>query len=127
MSENEITGVQFGKLIGAMDALATTMGGIQDDIKAQRVTTQSLDLKAVEAQQTGQELKAMISGPDGASGLLGRIQSLESQVHAVAGEVADLKTASEKTRSMLIKIAITVATIGTGAAAGAPQVLQLIP
>ena len=53
---DEISAVQFGKIAATIEGLALTMSDVQEDVRAQRVTTSSIEQKAIQAQQTGAEL-----------------------------------------------------------------------
>lgn len=126
MSDREISAIQFGKLMAAVEGLVGTMSNIQQDLSDQRGINSTLQQQLLQSQQTAQELKVLINGPDGSSGLLKRFQSLEGKLEATSAELAELKGTFADTRQLLIKLALLVGASASAGTAGVSKILSLM-
>jgi hypothetical protein len=125
MGSEELNAVQFGKLMSSVETLVDTMKEIQKDLGGQRETNAQLQEKLGTHEKSVADMRLLLSGADGQSGLLGRMTGLEQKLDASTSELVELKKAFSDTRALVIKIGLAAGVSATGAKAGVSKMLNI--
>lgn len=125
MRNEEFSALQFGKLMAAVEGLVSTMQEIQKDLGSQRGINSTLQEKLTSSEKTASEMKTLLTGADGSSGLLVRMTGLEQKLESSTAEIVELKQAFSDTRALVLKIAVAVGVSASAGTAGVSKVLTM--
>ena len=125
MANQEFSAVQFGKLMSSVETLVDTMKQIQTDLGGQRETNAQLQEKLGTHEKSVSEMRLLLTGADGQSGLLGMMTVLEQKLDSITSELVELKKAFSDTRALVIKIGLAAGVSATGATAGVSKILNV--
>jgi len=99
------------------------MSIIQQALSDQQGTNSRLEQQLSSTDERTSELKTLINGADGNSGLLSRLASLESKLETSSEDITRLQKSFEETRHLVLKVALL---IGAGASAGTAGIQKLL-
>ena len=126
MATRDPSGVEVGRLQSATEQLVTQLTAIQSSIQAQTATNSRLEAQLTTADERIGELRLLLNGPDGSSGLLSRLQGLEAELRGVTADLAGLKALVAESKKTLIKIAVVIFGSGAVGSAGISKILTLL-
>jgi len=120
-----MTAQELGKLQATAESLSQTLLSL-----AQSVTELKEDRAArkVSNDQTAQNiahLDQLLRGPDGQSGILGRLAAIEGDLKTFQDKTEDLEKVLASTKSTLYKVAAFFLASGLGGGAGAEKLLAI--
>ena len=119
----EESGIQLGRLMSSVETLVQTMSVIQQSILEQQAINSKVEQQRVSDKQQMEELRKLISGPDGSAGLISRLNNLENNLQSCNKNLESLQTSFESTKHIVLKISLL---IGASASAGTAGVSKLL-
>jgi len=122
----EVSAIQFGRLMSSVETLVATMTSIQQDLSDQRGINSRLEQQLSQSELHIGELKTLINGPDGSSGLLARLTSLEAKLGQTTEGVKGLQKTFADTKSTVFKLALIIGASASAGTAGVSKVLSLL-
>lgn len=112
--------------MASVESLVESMSNIQNDLADQRGINSKLDQQLSQSEQNARELKMLITGPDGSSGLLARIAGLEVRLEQTSAEVRKLQQIFADTRATLFKLSLLVAVSASAGTAGVSKLISIL-
>tara|TARA_Y100000593_G_scaffold86609_1_gene165678 strand:- start:21901 stop:22293 length:393 start_codon:yes stop_codon:yes gene_type:complete len=119
----EESGIQLGRLMSSVETLVQTMSVIQKSLLEQQAINSRVEQQRVSDKQQMEEVRTLISGPDGSSGLIARLSTLESNLATLTKQLDTLQDSFESTKHIVLKISLI---IGASASAGTAGVSKLL-
>lgn len=109
--------------MSSVETLVQTMSVIQQSILEQQAINSKVEQQRVSDKQQMEELRKLISGPDGSAGLISRLNNLENNLQSCNKNLESLQTSFESTKHIVLKISLL---IGASASAGTAGVSKLL-
>ena len=119
----EESGIQLGRLMSSVETLVQTMSVIQKAMLEQQRINSKVEQQRLSDKQQMEELRQLMSGPDGSAGLVSRLNNLENNLHSCNKNLEALQASFESTKHIVLKISLL---IGASASAGTAGVSKLI-
>ena len=107
----EESGIQLGRLMSSVETLVQTMSVIQQSILEQQAINSKVEQQRVSDKQQMEELRKLISGPDGSAGLISRLNNLENNLQSCNKNLESLQTSFESTKHIVLKISLLIGAV----------------
>lgn len=99
------------------------MSVIQKAMLEQQAINSKVEQQRLSDKQQMEELRTLISGPDGSAGLIARLNNLENNLQTFSKSLESLQASFESTKHLVLKISLL---IGASASAGTAGVSKLL-
>jgi hypothetical protein len=109
--------------MSSVEALVQTMTVIQKSLLEQQAINSRFEQQLISDKAQTEDLRKLINGPDGSSGLLARLGTLENKLESSTDSLQTLQKSFESTKHMVLKLALL---IGASASAGTAGVSKLL-
>tara|TARA_R110002167_G_scaffold114631_1_gene288539 strand:- start:1399 stop:1788 length:390 start_codon:yes stop_codon:yes gene_type:complete len=122
----EESGIQLGRLMSSVESLVQTMSVIQKAMLEQQAINSKVEQQRLSDKQQMEELRTLISGPDGSAGLIARLNNLENNLQTFSKSLEGLQTSFESTKHLVLKISLLIGASASAGTAGVSKLLAML-